>query len=230
MARYKIEGVEYPSVTYILVLFYNPYLKQWAVNCAIEYITEHKNDNTYQAGGTSSLLQDARYAYKNVSETALSIGSEVHYAIEQHIKNILGDKGTSAPLTTVESENAFNAFLKWEKEYIKKYLFTEMTIVNKVSGYAGTLDCVAVFNNDKKYVIDFKTSKAIYSSYEMQIAAYASTFSINNPMHATDNIGILRIDKETGLPHWKDVTKKYKRKLDAFEALVKFYYLVAKRR
>ena len=103
-----------------------------------------------------------------------------------------------------------------------------MTIISAEHCYAGTLDAVAKIG-DKKYVIDFKTSKGFYSGYQKQISAYALAYTEMTGI-PVDGCGILRIDKESGLPEWKDCTKNRERKESAFLKLLDFFYEDKKRR
>jgi|GEM_PF-5374228 len=43
-------------------------------------------------------------------------------------------------------------------------------------------------------------------------------------------MGILRLDKDTGLPEWKDYSDKYETKLISFLSLLDYYYKDKKRR
>lgn len=220
MARYTIEDVEYPSVTQILDILDKPALKQWAVNCAIQYVKENMHKPF------DELMDAARIEWKNVGREAMSIGSQVHNVIEQYIKFSI-DK-TEKPDIKDEVQNAFLAFLEWEKENIEEWIESEKTVVGP--GYAGTLDAVAIFKNNKKYVIDFKSSKGIYDEYIYQIAAYRRAYTGEKNEKNIDGMGILRLDKTTGQPEWKDCSKVYEKKLDAFLKLVEFYYAAKKRK
>jgi hypothetical protein len=212
---YKINHQEYPSVTTILDILDKPILKQWAVNMAIEYLFAQENI-------TPTRLTEAKTEWKNVSQKAKDIGSEIHNLIEQYIKNGRDAIGELKP----EVENGFIAFLEWEKENIDTWLDSEMSVHDPIHCYAGTLDAVAKMKNGKIYVIDFKSSKGFYSGYDMQIAAYRNAYQ----NQLVDGMGILRLDKSTGLPEWKDYSKVYDNKLNAFLLLTDFYYAVAKRR
>ena len=102
----------------------------------------------------------------------------------------------------------FVAFLEWKDAVKLEPIALEETVYGNC--WAGTLDLRCLLNG-KSYVIDFKTSKAIYASdYGPQIAAYRSTFNNYASLDISDDVlgcGILRLDKETGLPEWKDFSK-----------------------
>lgn len=104
-------------------------------------------------------------------------GSRIHAAIESFIK---GDEikhdaqfpdsyGNMAELTADEYR-ALVKFADWDALTRPEYLVTEKTVVSKIFGYAGTLDCLARIGG-KLYVIDWKTGKSVYTSYFLQVSA-----------------------------------------------------------
>jgi len=230
MARYTIEGVDYPSVTQILDILDKPALKQWAVNMACNYIKDNVKSGDFDATEIKDLADQAKKEWKNLSQEAMSIGSEVHSLIEKYIKDGRDAVGEMRP----EVENAFLAFLDWEKENIDKWLASEMTVYDPTIGYAGTLDAIAkmkknVTFNGLIYVLDFKASKGFYDGYGMQLSGYRGAVQ-RELDYSIDGQGIVRLDKETGLPEFKDYSKVYEAKLSAFYKLTDYYYAAAKRR
>jgi len=217
MARYKIDDVEYPSPTEVLGILDKPALKQWAVNMAILYVEEHQEEE--------NVLQDAKYEWRNVSAEAMDIGSEIHNIIEQYIKSGKDTVGQLRP----EVENGFLAFLEWEQENIDTWIKSEFNVVSKLHCYAGTLDAIAKMKDGKIRVIDFKSSKGFYDGYGKQICAYklAAEEMGNGPI---DGAGILRLDKVTGMPEWKDYDKVIDKKTASWLKLLDYYYADKKRR
>ncbi len=216
---YDVSGTHYPSVTTILdILGKGDALIHWGVKCAMEYIRAHRKDHA----DLESLLAAAAANWKEAKEGAADIGSEIHGAIESYIKT-----GTTLTHSRQEVMNGFNAFLAWEKEHGIKWLHSELTVVSSVHGFAGTLDAICVFER-KPYVIDFKSSNGFYDTFPMQIAAYR--LAAVEMGHAIEGCGILRLDKQTGLPEWRDYSHTYEQKCKAFLKLTEYYYLAAKRR
>ncbi len=92
--------------------------------------------------------------------------------------------------------------------------------------WAGTMDFYGYFN-DKLYVIDWKSSKprnkktgkGIYPESRYQVAAYRST------QEDVSGCGVLRLDKETGMPDWNDTSKSYEEDLAVFQAMVDLYFI-----
>jgi ElaB/YqjD/DUF883 family membrane-anchored ribosome-binding protein len=238
--KYSFNGIEYPSVTTILdILDKSGALMGWAVKCTGQYII----DNYSEGCDIDELVATAKREYRNVSDEAKDIGTEIHNKIEQYIK-----KGKDAVGEMDERvENAFIAFLEWESENIDEWIESEKNVFDPHYGFAGTLDAVAKFKDGRVMVLDFKSSKGFYDGYDKQISAYkyardnltgthdvvsydGSIYKVTYPEIKSDGCGILRLDKATGMPEFKDYTKKYDRQIKSFLQLTKFYYQDKKRR
>lgn len=246
--------------TVIGLLDKSPALMGWAVKLMGIYILENKNQYLMDGLGFDILIQDAKARYREVSEEAKDIGSAVHNIIERYIKaKMSGEKFRDVTEDVVdEITSALIAFWDWEKDNIEEWIESEKSIFEPELGYAGTLDAIAKIKKEPVdkflipgglYVIDFKSSKGFYDGYDMQIAAYR--YARENLNEETgkvqvtsrtgeyeeeyssvkiDGMGVLRLDKETGLPEWKDYSKNYEQKLDAFKFLIGFYYRQKNRR
>lgn len=213
---YEKHGIKYPRCTDIISDSTNKSggLVQWAANQAVEWVTNNMKKS--EAGGrddfiiTDELLEQARFAYKDTSKIALDVGSDVHNAIERHLK------GEPYTLVSDQAKRAFEAFLTWEKEVGLKPLKTELIVWSK--RWAGTLDFWGYYKG-KVYVIDWKTSKKFYPEMRYQVAAYRSG---GTSIHGC---GVLMLDKETGMPTFKDTSKTYEKDLITFNAMVELYFL-----
>jgi len=188
-------------------------LVQWSANCVVEWIRNNSfivlNQEKFVVSEDD--LNKARFAYKTVSQTALDVGSEVHHAIEMHLQH------KDYTLTSKQAENGFQAFLEWAKDVELKPISLEQTVFG--DRWAGTCDFYGYYKGEL-YVIDWKTSKAFYlETMGAQIAAYRSCFP------EAVGCGVLRLDKETGLPEWKDFSKRYESDLAVFNGMVSLYYL-----
>ena len=207
-------------------------LTQWAANMTVEWIRENhlplNDDDGIYYEVDDSKLNEARFNFKKVSQKALDIGSTVHNAIEQYLKH--GDE--SYMDLEGEAFNSFNAFLQWSEEHNLKPISLEQTVYG--DGWAGTLDFYGYFG-DRLYVIDWKSSKAHYPEMRYQVAAYRGAMQeMNNEDYASishdykgheiQGCGVLRLDKETGLPEWKDTSKSYEQDLRIFNRMVDLYF------
>lgn len=217
---YTVDGVEYPSVTTILGhLSKGDALLGWAVKCAIQYVRA----NAGQDKPLDDVLASALVEWRGAREEAADIGTEIHDRIHKYINFGKDACGEMRP----EVENGFLAFLEWEKAHKVKWVQTELQVVSRIHGFAGRLDAICDFEG-KRYLIDFKSSKAFYDEMPMQLAAYRIAASEGGSQ--TEGIGILRLDKETGLPEWKDYSDIQDSQEKAFIHLVKFYYSQKNRR
>ncbi|MCL2480149.1 MAG: hypothetical protein FWF38_00405 [Spirochaetaceae bacterium] len=225
---YIRNNIEYPSVTTILgLLDKSGALTWWASGCAVDFIKENieiiKNPESPHA--IDQLFKDAKGAFTKTSEKALDVGTQVHNAIEKYIKT---GKDLSGELSE-GVQNGFLAFLEWESKNHVVWEKSEVEIVSTKYGYAGTADAIAVINGHR-YLIDFKTSKAVYDEYRMQLAAYLLGWNEENPNEKIDNAAVLRLDKETGEPEFRDLSKDIIDKSRAFLKLLDFYYFEKKRK
>ena len=232
---YKYNGKKLPSVTTITGQLDKPALTYWAAGCACDFILNEIEENKYtgqegppgprliDANLLYPIIESARKEFRKVSAKALDIGSAVHEAIERYLKT---GKEPQAPSDQVLS--AFLAFLEWLEEWDTwETLYTEHTVYGIDEdwmvdhSYAGMADWFVILNG-KRYVVDFKSSKGIYPEMVYQIAAYRATDK------SIEGCGILRLDKETGLPQWKDTSDTYEKDLEVFRILTQLYYATHK--
>lgn len=240
----KLKNVQMVSVTTILDELNKPWLTPWALDCYQAKIKELLDLDDGQS--LDDIIDTAKKEYKTVKQYACDIGTQVHDAIEQYIKTGADLTGTLKP----EVENGFLAFLEWEKANVKKWIEVETKIYHPHLIYAGTYDGIFESLDGRIVLVDFKTSKAIYDSYWLQVASYmharesiigtyevvftrgqGGTFSYALPSINIDDVAILRLDKETGAPEYKE---RDRRKIDtdmlAFSGLLTYYYNAKKRR
>lgn len=248
-APYTIKGIELPSPSRLCEMFHDKsgHLTTWAANQACEWIrancTFDKEFEFYTV--TEAELIEAKNNFRKMSEQALDIGSRVHDLISIHIQqgpekaraSIWHDPSLT-DLMRKQADNAFSAFLEWEADKIDYWFASEMTVVSWKHMYAGTLDGAARFKDGLNYIVDYKSSKGIYAGYQKQVAAYRQAYEEMTESvkgwgkigHKIDGCGILRLDKELGLPFWKDTSKNYERKRISFNLMLDLFYNDAKRR
>ena len=128
MARYTIDGIEYPSVTQITgLLDKSDSLIPWAVKQMGLWITKNTEIDGDCYKVTAEQLAIAQKEFREVSDEAKDIGSEVHNMIEYYIKakmnNAEPPKYDGEYRTEVE--NGFLAFLEWEKQNVKSWIECE---------------------------------------------------------------------------------------------------------
>jgi len=239
MSRYTIDNIEFPSVTEIIDSCFDKSdaLIGWATGEMLKWIRENTNEQMdYKS--IMEIVGLSRFKFREVSGNAIDTGTQVHDLIEDYIK--FGIDKTSKRDYNDNIKNAFLAFLDWEKVNNIKWVESEIVVYSKEIYVAGRLDAICYYQ-DKLYCIDFKSSKGFYDGYDLQIAAYPMMYNemkysqkIKKPgfkgIEEIVNCGILRLDKESGVPEWKDYSKNLDRKWDAFNKLVDFFYIYKNRR
>jgi len=188
--EYEIEpGVFVPRVTRILGCINKPALVGWARNTA--------RDNTIREAGALFALAKATGAAafmaalrKRMSYAALTAGTEdaadlgtmLHLRVEAEMRAELGEGATipELPQTFVDHDgvesphpvqNAYGSYLAWRKEHRVVPVRAEVRVISRLLGCAGTVDLFATVD-DVLTVVDYKTSKAVYAEYLVQLAAY----------------------------------------------------------
>ena len=231
MSRYYLkDGFELPSVTTITGLLDKPALVGWAVKMVVLYVLERISGmKSIGVKKLIGILEDAKGNYRKVSQKALDIGSAVHNAIEHYLKTGEEPKDPHDQVLA-----AFLAFLMWKDKYLVEVISTEETVYG--TKYAGTQDLKAIIDPEgragepgreayyKKYVIDFKSSSGIYPEMRYQVAGYRQTDK------EIEGNGVLRLDKETGLPEWKDISDSYEIDVAIFNHLTEIWWLTHPRK
>lgn len=136
-----------------------------------------------------------------VKQAAGDKGSVVHFALERilageefRVDTEVQDKSRSNEKElymrdlTYEELLCVWSFVSWRKAMLEDYdletIATETTVFSEIHGFAGTVDWVVLITpkaNGKDplklgqptpYIVDFKTSKQVWTEYEMQVSAY----------------------------------------------------------
>uniref|UniRef100_A0A6M3Y0C1 Putative PD-(D/E)XK nuclease superfamily protein n=1 Tax=viral metagenome TaxID=1070528 RepID=A0A6M3Y0C1_9ZZZZ len=232
MSYYDKDEWKYPSVTTVIsdCTDKSAPLTQWAANMTVEWIRQNVGQEEMGIYPTTDEhLEKARTHFRDVSQEALDVGSEVHNAIEKYLK---ADHWTGKQAAWIalkgQARSAFCAFQTWEKEHNLKPIALEQTVYGDC--WAGTLDFIGYFDN-KLYVIDWKSSAGFYPEMRYQVAAYRWALGFvpvedcEVPhMALIEGCGILRLDKKTGIPKFHDTSKSYERDIAVFKAMVKLYF------
>jgi hypothetical protein len=209
-----IEGVPHPTVTTILGVINKPALVNWASYGARDATMRAARavyDDVHAAGvlipGTSfeyALAQrmGKRPAHLESSDTALEIGSLVHARIEAEMRCEIG---RAVPVPEVPTQlpggnehpawSSYQAYLAWRTAHAVRPVAMELPVQSARHGYGGTADLVAEVDGVLT-VADFKTSKAVYPEYRLQIAAYREAYLEEHPHGAVAEGLILRFPKD----------------------------------
>ncbi len=139
--------------------------------------------------------EDARKSYMAVKKEAADLGTKAHQFAQDYIEG----KNPDIPEGDDKLQNAILAFLRLWNDLKIKPIAIEKHLYSRGWDYAGRCDLVAKLKGENS-LIDFKTSKEIYTEFRYQTAAYAAAYSEMNPKKPIKNRYVFRFDKETGEP------------------------------
>lgn len=145
--RYPDSWKDYPSVTEVLNVIAKPNLIYWFKSRTKEEID-------------------------SISNKAINIGKEIHSIISRIEDGKKIEIDTQYP---EEMKNVINSYFSWKKENSIEVISSEVSMLNKEFGYKGTLDRLARYDG-KLILIEWKTAKAIYPEYKLQVAAYKKAY------------------------------------------------------
>lgn len=108
--RNQAGGAAVPSVTTILKVLDKPALVQWAANCTCDYIREKLETKvSVSKSDLEAMLNDARFNFRKVSETAMDVGTRVHDLIEKY--HVTGKEPTRRELFNKQVKAGWDAFM-----------------------------------------------------------------------------------------------------------------------
>ncbi|MCK5235709.1 MAG: hypothetical protein KAR06_01890 [Deltaproteobacteria bacterium] len=215
---YQLKDYELASVTTVIgaCMDKSTPLMYWATNCMEKYLGDRielfmaaaQMENQETGIKTiMDLLEQAKKNFRSVSKEARDIGSDTHAAIEAWLRNEPHD-------VPDRISKPYHAAVQWFVDNDVEVLAIEKTVYSEKEWWAGTQDLKikvvptwadAGANAGKEciYVIDNKTSKAFY---EPDMPVQVNTYAAGEGNEDVDGTGVLRLDKETGTPFFKDYT------------------------
>lgn len=219
--QYRADKRSVPSVTGIIGVLDKPALLSWAAKLSAQYVIDKIPDIIsgkvkFSADNAGEIFQAAKAEHSKVSQQAKDAGTETHDAVEA---SLLGQK---VPKLKGEPKKAYAAFQEWRKAHnIEEVIATETVIFHPEHWYAGKMDML-VKKDGGLWLIDLKTSKSFYDmEMAMQLSAYKAALERMTGLKI-DGTGIIRLDKETGWPYWRNYTSCMDFSFEMFTCLAKF--------
>jgi len=192
---------EVPSVTTVLKILYKDGLLEWANG-----------------------LGKRNIDYTRFLKSRALMGTLVHSLIESRYN---GESVLTLPGREVnEAEDCVNKFMLCSDEIKISNVTTERSL--SCDDYGGTLDllCNAEIDGQKVRILgDFKTSKTVYLSQFIQLAAYLELIKINDPKEYDDIdiCVIFSITKDKVIMRWLSKEDCYNRFVPLFYNLLRVY-------
>jgi|TARA_B110000977_G_scaffold139372_1_gene176896 hypothetical protein len=149
---YQRNGDYYPSITYVLGAYpKGKFFEDW--------------------------LKKVGYASEHIVRKAANQGTETHEMIEDYLngKELKFLTPSGQPKYDTLVWQMFLRFVDFWEEYNPKLIETEVHLFSDELKVAGTCDMVCEID-DKLWVIDFKTSNHLQTTYDLQTAVYGKCY------------------------------------------------------
>jgi len=146
---YKLaDGTRVPSVTTYLGILAKPAVVHWAWQCGVQGLD-----------------------YQKVKEQAGDIGTLVHYLILCRLKNTEPDLSDYTQNDITATVSPMDKFTEWLSGHELEPILMETPLVSEKYRFGGTPDFYGKVDG-KPTLLDFKTSKEVYTENFYQLAAY----------------------------------------------------------
>ena len=197
---YKLEdGTRVPGTTTITGLLNKPQLIRWA----------------------NKLGQDGYDSDKYV-DGAAAVGTLAHAMVVAHLQKEEIDYDQYSKVQIDLAENSLISFFEWKKRHEILVYNCELPMVSEKMRYGGTIDCYCLLDGVPT-LLDFKTGKAVYDEYFVQLAAYKNLLEEKNlPVRECRILRIGRDETEGFEERTVRDTSKY---FEIFKSLLNVYYL-----
>lgn len=199
---YTKDGVLVPGATTVLGLLNKPALVKWANNLGLQGI-----DVT-----------------KYVDKTA-EVGTLAHLMVQYYLAGSEQlDYSRFSQDTISQAENSLISFWEWDKTHKIKPILLEKSLVSNIHKFGGSVDCYAEIDG-QRWLVDFKTGKAIYDEMAIQLAAYRQLLQEHD--YEVAGCRILRIGRseDEGFDDKVYSTAFLDRQWKIFEHLLSIYWL-----
>ena len=139
-------------------------------------------------------LKDMGSNADDVIDKALALGSEVHNAIDNLIKGhtltYINENGNQT--YSYEGWVMINKFIEFSK--FVKIISSEQVLTSEKRQLGGTVDLICEIDGET-WLVDYKTSKAIYKTNQIQLAIYRKMLEENGTK--IDRHGVLWLNSAT---------------------------------
>jgi hypothetical protein len=192
---YNKDNIEVPSVTTILKILNKPLIFKWA-----------------------NILGFKRQKIEDVLETTSYIGTLVHGAIQSYFMKMEFIFIQHRMIGKSTLKLYLDKFFDWKNLHDIKVEFMEKSFVT--DKYGGTIDFYG-FYDDKRTILDFKTSKKFYSTMFLQLAAYCILLEERD--YLVEQVGIIIIN-DKGYKEKIISRKKLNKYIEVFKSLLDLFH------
>lgn len=163
--------------------------------------------------------------FRDTSQKAADVGTVAHAMVEAEVHGVEFDPSGFDPALIPLAQPALDAYRKWAEQVSLQILETEVQLVSEVYGFGGTPDAIGYVSGEL-HLLDFKTSKAVYADYLLQLAAYKRLWAENRPgQPLSDGAFLLRIGKDGGFAYHYYTQATIEKAWEAFQHSLALYEL-----
>lgn len=156
------------------------------------------------------------------TDEAAKTGSLAHAMVQANLQNDELDMRQYSPVQVDLAENALISFFEWKSRHAIVPIQCETPMVSETMKYGGTIDCYCLLDG-AHVLLDFKTGKAIYDEYFVQLAAYKNL--LEEQGLPVDQCRILRIGRDETEGFEERTVTDTRKYFDIFKNLLNVYYL-----
>lgn len=133
-----------------------------------------------------------------IRDAAGDRGSIVHNLTERYDNGEVVDlMDTDGSIKYKQVEwSMFERYVEFCERFQPTIVENELHLVSSQLGYGGTLDRIITLNG-KNYLIDIKTSNALYNHYWLQMASYVKLYNEYKPEVQIDGTAVLWLNAKT---------------------------------
>jgi hypothetical protein len=177
-------------------------LVPWAVGCFYDRMVDLMRDGKqFTRADVMSMLEEGKGAHNEKKTKAGDVGTIVHQFAEDYSANPKTAKvSPDRELLTEEEkgqvDQGIKAFKHWVKVTKPKFLKSEFSVFSRKERFVGTSDELVEIGG-RKFLLDYKTSKGVYSSHFYQASAYLKAYEEEYGERLAGAM-IVHFSKETG--------------------------------
>lgn len=175
----------------------------WAIGLTKQYLHNLLDELISCKDGAkiAAWIEEAGKQHTIAKEEAADLGTQVHDWVDRYTSakpKERADMVKSENLKKLDERvvNGIMAFLRWIKTYKVEFLENEKLVYSLKHDYVGLLDAKAKING-KLALVDYKTSKGVYTTYRYQTAAYLKADEEESGVKYQER-WILKFGKEDG--------------------------------
>jgi len=207
-------GSELPGVTTIIGQLDKAALMPWAAKVEREGVLAaiRRGEEPQKA-----------YYYTSLRDAAANKGTAAHAMIEAALRGWEFDPGDTDPAIIEAARPRAERYLAWMAERGEQAEAVELKMVSESYRCGGTVDHTILTSDGRRVLRDVKTSKSIWESHKIQVAAYAAMHEeLHGPVDACEIVWLPEAARDFD-PDKHIVTLSERERIagrDIFEALV----------